>query len=289
MQMAYFYSRNVIVLQGGTASTHSVASAQIQSNSARRRHVSFRQAVLAILSIGVGLVYGQAGKAAAPDQAIAPLPPPDLTATQGDWIALQQTNSPKDTEEARSAFPWMWIGIGGGVVVLGLLLSASRWLYPLLALHNFNPRQAERFAQRIMDYDIPGGARGVLAFQREGIQFVGLADVSTLQEISLILGTWKDEQPGLEPHAQQSLIASLWGDDFTPYKYRTEVRQLGEQPVEVTIAEGEQISTNAAVPAVNYAFIVNRPTANILVCLTTLGEDALAKAEQVFRSLRCKG
>ena len=186
---------------------------------------------------------------------------------------------------------WVAIGCGGAsLLFIGLVVGAFFWFKQAINL-SFDATQAEDVARNIMDYEIPGGSKGIISTSVAGFEFAGVTSANDPDSVILFLGKVPPDAQGSEAQLQESLEQSMeqqMNESFTVKNQRTESRQLCGQTVNVDIIEGEQTDTNQSVPVFNYQTLVNYNNSTFLVLLTTSGADAQANAEQVFNSLQCK-
>lgn len=165
----------------------------------------------------------------------------------------------------------------------------------------FNPKRAEAIAQSLMDYQIPGGSRGVFGINIGSAKLATIRSLSDPPEIILFVGktpTKKEstqsqsEAPGNGQPPGNSTEA--FSDDaataFTVTESRTETKIFCGSPVPITLDQGQQSFGEQAIslPAVRYTVRTTEGSTERLVILTANGKQAQQKAAQVFNSLRCK-
>jgi hypothetical protein len=188
-----------------------------------------------------------------------------------------------------------WIGIGcGGLLVLAIAGIAGMFFLAKQFLNlSFDSQKAEQTASSIMDYQIPGGGRGIMSMNVSGVEMAGVMSANNPESATLVLGKIPPAMQGSSAEFQESFQRSLneqQGSTFREISTTTETRSLCGQSVTLTMTEGEQTSpgSNTAVPAFTYQTSVTHNDNLLFVSLTTSGADAKAIADQVFSSLNCK-
>jgi hypothetical protein len=200
---------------------------------------------------------------------------------------------PEPIEEKKPSSVWKWIGLGCGGILLvciglgvGLIYLAQRYV-------SVDSEKAQKTAQSIMDYKIPGGSRGLMEMNIAGMKFVGVTSASNPNETMLMIGQMPKELSTDTTEFNKSFEESFkqqTGQRFQSSKERQESKTLCGQTVNVTISEGEMMSwkEGSNVPAVSYQALVNHKDRLLLVQLTTSGKDAQSNAVEIFNSLKCK-
>lgn len=159
---------------------------------------------------------------------------------------------------------------------------------------SFDSQQAEQTAKRIMDYQIPGGAKGFMSMNFSGMEFAGVMSAKNPQSVMLVIGKMPLAQQGSDPkqiqEEFQKQLEKQSGKDFKTTSQRTVSKQLCGQNATVTISEGQSVAENqgSAVPTLTYSAMVAHNNEFRFVTLTTSGADAESSAESVFNSLKCK-
>lgn len=182
------------------------------------------------------------------------------------------------------------LGAIGLVGVAGLGLGIK-------AINNaFDPQRAEIVAKSLMDYDIPQGSEGVFGIKIGGAKFAWVRSKTKPPDVTLFVGTTP-----ITKETDESDKRALWEyfqnppsdqvqEQFTAMATRSEYKTLCGQTVPVTIEAGQQGFSNqpTSMPAIRYTASVVMDETERLVILTTNGQNAEAKAAQVFNSLNCK-
>lgn len=200
---------------------------------------------------------------------------------------------PEPNEAKKSSSVWKWIGLGCGGMLLVFIGLGVGLIYFAQQYFSLDPKKAEQTAQSMMDYKIPGGSRGLITMNIAGMQMVGVASASNPEEIMLMMGQMPETLSADATELNNSLESSIeqqTGQRFESSKERQESKTLCGQTVNVTISEGKMTALGKGfnVPAVSYQAFVNHKNRLLFVQLTTSGQDAQAKAVEVFNSLQCK-
>ena len=198
--------------------------------------------------------------------------------------------------QKKSTNIWKWIGLGcGGVFLVFLALGAGLIYFVQRSLNlSLDSNTAVETTQKFMDYQIPGGAKGLVKMNAGGVEMAGVTSASNPRDIILMLGQIPSEVVG-----QNEEIPKTFESQFKQqyeqqgYKFtteRSESKQLCGQPVNVTILEGENtfFGLDSAVPALSYQTAVNHNNRVIYISLLTSGQNASTNATSVFNSLKCK-
>lgn len=177
--------------------------------------------------------------------------------------------------------------VGAGVSGLGMKAIGNA----------FDPGRAEAVAASLIDYQIPGGSRGIFGIKIGGAKVAWVRSVTTPPNVVLFVGktpinkeTGETEQRN--PFQDLENPPSDQAEDlFTPATSRSEFKTFCGQTVPVTVQVGEQTFTNSPAPLPAVRYIVNtrvESDAEWTVILTTNGKAAPETAAQVFNSLRCQ-
>ncbi|MDX2217030.1 MAG: hypothetical protein SFY66_27435 [Oculatellaceae cyanobacterium bins.114] len=202
-----------------------------------------------------------------------------------------ETSEIPQPRKSVNIFKWIGIGCGGFFLLLligsiGLAIVVQRWLNL-----SADPQQAEQKAQTIMDYQIPGGAEGLMSVEVSGMTFAGVGSADGSGDIMLMLGKVPGNPNEFQDSFQKSFQESFQdqsGQNLNILSTRIEAKQLCGQDVSVTVLEGEQSTVNTRESALVYQTVVQHNQDLIVVYLTTIGDNAKATADQVFNSLNCK-
>jgi hypothetical protein len=158
---------------------------------------------------------------------------------------------------------------------------------------SLDPKQAEDIAHQIVDYQIPGGDRGLVSLNVQGFEFAFIVSANNPEEIGLIVGRTPSQVQGDPEQFMKEFEKGLQQNNsqqFEQTSSRTESKQLCGQTVNVRILEGKMTvaDRNQTVPALKYQTAVKHNGRLILIDLTTSGEKASSNAVEVFKSLKCK-
>ncbi|HLO89498.1 MAG TPA: hypothetical protein VK203_31435 [Nostocaceae cyanobacterium] len=202
------------------------------------------------------------------------------------------TNS-QSPQTKKSGNVWKWVGIGcGGALVIGIgLLAALVYTVQKTLNLSLDPQKAEEIAKSIVDYEIPGGSRGLVALDIQGMKIAGVASASDAQAVMLMVlqapnqGNLSSEE--LQESIEQSRKNQNTGQ-FESKSKRQEKKQLCGQNTSITISEGELTNTLTRIPAITYEANINHEGKVLYIYLQTSGEKAQDDANQVFNSLKCK-
>jgi hypothetical protein len=195
-----------------------------------------------------------------------------------------------------SANPWKWIGCGCATTLLLLLGLGIGALYLIKQTFNmsFDAQTSEAVARSIMDYEIPGGSKGLISMNIEGVEIAGIA--STQEDVFLMLGKMPSQlstdlnPEELEQQIQKSMAEQAFRNFKSSVPARVESKQVCDQTVSVSVLEGEANSggSSSPQPAVSYQALLKQEQGIFFIALTTSGENAQEHADQVFQSLQCK-
>jgi hypothetical protein len=196
-----------------------------------------------------------------------------------------------------SVTPWeVILIIVGAIAVIGTGLLGLG----LKALNNaFNPERADAIARTLIDYKMPGESRGIFGLKLGGSKYAWVRSNQNPPDIILFIGkiAIDEEQDEKEQDTDNKQLidnfanppATEFEATFITSSQETEEKIFCGQSVKVTVEKGEQTfkNTSSTLPAIRY--IMSRPDRHKerIVILTTNGQNAEQKAQQVFNSLRC--
>ncbi|MGK7872050.1 MAG: hypothetical protein AB4426_01660 [Xenococcaceae cyanobacterium] len=186
-----------------------------------------------------------------------------------------------------------WIGIGcGGALLTFVLITVGLFYFVKENLDiSTNPQEVEQKAKSIFDYNIPGGARGLLTMNVFGMELVQVIDTNQPPEVLLTVGLISQQFQEDPEQFQKSFSENMEQQfKFTSTSKSRSEKELCGQIVSVFIQEGEMTSPKSpdASPAISYTALVNYDNSGRLVWLLTSGTSASQKATAVFNSLQCK-
>jgi|GEM_PF-2123510 len=210
------------------------------------------------------------------------------------------TSSPAPESPKGSNKLWLWITLGGcgGMLLLGGLLIAgivggAVWYVFNELNFSLSPQTAEDLAQNMMDYEMPGDARGLVS----SADFLG-AEIAVVQSLepddttTLMLGKVPpaaQDQWGTRPEdflqifEEEEVLAVI---AINVESTVTESRSLCGETATVRVSEGTEAVTDK--PASVYEAIVTKEGFMYMVSLTATGPNHKTAADQVFSSLDCK-
>jgi len=180
----------------------------------------------------------------------------------------------------------------GGLVIAGIVGGAA-WFIMNELNFSFSPQKAEDLAQSMMDYEMPGEARGLVS----SADFLG-AEIAVVQSLeaddttTLMLGKvppaaqdeWGTQSEDfLQIFEEEDILAVT---EVNVESTVTESRSLCGETATVRVSEGTEQFTNK--PASVYEAIVTKDGLLYMVSLTATGPNHQTAADQVFSSLDCK-
>jgi hypothetical protein len=199
-----------------------------------------------------------------------------------------------------SVTPWeVILIIVGAIAVIGTGLLGLG----IKALNNaFNPERAEAIARTLIDYKIPGESQGIFGLKLGGSEYAWVRSNQNIPEVILFIGkiAIDEERDRKEEESYKKQLIELiekfasppateFDGNFITSSQRTEEKKLCGKSVKVTVEKGEQTFKNTTSPLPAIRYITSRPDGDKeqIVILTTNGQNAEQKAQQVFNSLRC--
>jgi hypothetical protein len=196
-----------------------------------------------------------------------------------------------------SVTPWeVILIIVGAIAVIGTGLLGLG----IKALNNaFNPERAEAIARNLIDYKIPGESQGIFGLKLGGSEYAWVRGNQNPPDVILFIGKIaideESDQKEEESYKKQliqnfaSPPATEFDGSFITSSQRTEEKKFCGKNLKITVEKGEQTFKNTTSPLPAIRYITSRPDGDKeqIVILTTNGQKAQQKAEQVFNSLRC--
>lgn len=226
-------------------------------------------------------------------------------------ITDSEMDSPlSDSSEPIVTYPvsiWECMAIAAGALLLGLAGLAGLGLK--FVNNAFDPVRAEAIAQSLMDYQIPGGAKGIFGANLGGAKVSLINSLTTVQvipqsngipaivlpEVELFIARLPMDRTGSE-QIQDPL--SISGISFT---YEPEGEFNAEQSIvqprslcgisaPLTLQQGYLSwgDSDFLIPATQYSASIVLNEQQHLITLSAIGQNAEANANAVFESLRCK-
>lgn len=200
--------------------------------------------------------------------------------------------SPQPEQTKKPFNVWKWVGIGcGGTLVLGIILIGAL-IYAVQQFFNisFDAQKAEEVTKSIVDYEIPGGSRGLFTFNVNGIK-AGVVTAENPEDAMLMVFQLPVDTDinaeELEKSVEQSRQSSNTGQ-FEVKSEREEEKELCGQNINVTVSEGEINNGVNKRNAIAYEARLVHNKKPIFIMIQTSGADAEGKASKVFNSLQCK-
>jgi hypothetical protein len=201
--------------------------------------------------------------------------------------------NPQSPQTKKSGNVWKWVALGcGGTVLLGIgLIIALTYAITRSLNLSLDPKKAEEVTRTIVDYEIPGGSRGLMSLDIQGMKMAGVTSSQNSQDVMLMVlqapnqGNLSSEE--LQRSIEQNRKNQTTGT-FEAKSQRQESKQLCGQKATVNISEGELVSPGNNLQAITYEANVNHDGKLIYIYLQTSGEKAPDNAAKVFSSLQCK-
>lgn len=188
---------------------------------------------------------------------------------------------------------WKWIGIGcGGLLVLGMVgIVALVFFVQRATKMSFDSGEADEVARDIIDYEIPGGSQGFMSMDMGMFRVAGVMSQNTPEGTVLVVGELSEAaMQGNTSEMEEAMRRSMEQQQgtITVQGQRVEPHDICGQTVQMTILEGQQTVGGQTETALSHQLFLVHEGQGIFVALTTTGEDAQGKAEQVLQSLECK-
>lgn len=198
-----------------------------------------------------------------------------------------QPTAPRDS----NTWKWVAIGCGGCLGLSVLMMVALGFLINRTMNISLDSGEVEAQAQELFDYQIPGGAKGLLNMNIMGIEIVQVVDaeeppsvVMTVGRLPVYLQTESAQTSFLDSFQQE--MSQDGGYQLTVE--RTEDLPLCGQTVPVRIQEGTFQDGEKSFQAVSYLAVVDHQNKERFAWILANGEGASGKAKSVFESLVCK-
>jgi len=182
------------------------------------------------------------------------------------------------------------------LIAIGALILIGLGLFGLgiKVLNNaFNPLRAEKIAHSLIDYKIPGGSQGVFGINIGVAKLAWVRSTTNPPDVVLFVG-----KTPLNREANKTDLLDLSenppsedaNQDFIATASTTESKIFCGKPLPVTVEEGQQSFGDLLEPLPAIRYIANTEQDNVeqVVVVTANGKTAKMRADQVFKSLRCK-
>jgi len=181
------------------------------------------------------------------------------------------------------------------LIVMGTitLISAACFGLGIKVLNNaFNPARAEAIAKSLLDYKIPGGSQGIFGLNIGSVTVASVYSATTPPDVVLVIGELPVTRETDRESAQDFEVTPSDNAEgnFTVTASHRENKTFCAKTVPVLVEEGTQTFNNqpAPFPAIRYSVRTVVEDVELVVILTTSGDEAKEKIVTVFNSLRCK-
>ncbi|HEY9725498.1 MAG TPA: hypothetical protein V6D50_03530 [Chroococcales cyanobacterium] len=173
------------------------------------------------------------------------------------------------------------------------LISAACFGLGIKVLNNaFNPARAEAIAKSLLDYKIPGGSQGIFGLNIGSVTVASVYSHTTPPDVVLVVGEIPLTRETDRESAQDFEVTPSDNAEgnFTVTASHTENKAFCGKTVPVLIEQGKQTFNNqpSPFPAIRYSVRTVVEDVELVVILTTSGDEAKEKVVTVFNSLRCK-
>lgn len=191
---------------------------------------------------------------------------------------------------------YRWVALGCGVafllsVVLGVVAVAMCARAARSAFVD-DPVKAEQVAREMIDFEIPGGSKGVFAMDMV-YRMAVVSDLADPPKIALVVATVPATGSGmsredLERQMRQSMDQQMKQQSISLVETQTKEYALCDHPVQVVVQRGTVQRPEGAVDMAIWQTTVVRDEDIMVLHVNAAGPDADATAQQVFDSVRCK-
>jgi hypothetical protein len=208
---------------------------------------------------------------------------------------------------------WEGLAVVGGAM---LIIATGLAGLGLKALGNaFNPQRAEAIAQSVIGYQIPGGSQGFFGANIGGGKIAVVTSTATVTvpspqagepqfistvelffaQMPLEEAKSEDGAAAVVPPPENELFSGFSFAFQDPAQFQIQQAQTEQKAfcgtvVSVEMEQG-QLTLNEGstpIPAVKYELKRVLETQSQVIVISTVGDQAKAKADQVFASLSCK-
>lgn len=202
-----------------------------------------------------------------------------------------------------NALKWLAIGCGGISLLVVLVFITLIAGLGYFASRVTDPKEAEKTAQSMADYTIPGGSVGLKNVNIGPLKIAQVGSSSKPPDVVLTvvaLGGIPAESPSspeaspktpeaqLDMQSWQDLSEKEMGGVLDTAERSTENKQLCGQPVVVAVQTGKMTVAGNALPAVSYQASTRFKDSQRVILLIANGERAQENVESVFNSIQCK-
>jgi hypothetical protein len=182
------------------------------------------------------------------------------------------------------------VGLGGiALISLAVVVLANQFFTKMQ-----NSQQAESIAHQVVDYQMPGGAKGLMSLSIGAERFALVGNRNNPSDVLMLITQTSievDTEDDPRNFAQElDLPSTLIGT----WQSATETQRsliFCQQPTPVTIRQGQfQLidPKQPPQPTIEYVFQRSHQQTLSQIHLLTTGPDAAAKIQRVFKSLKCR-
>ncbi len=187
---------------------------------------------------------------------------------------------------------WEFLGVGlGGIALISLaVMGLANQLFTKMQ----NPKQAESIAHQVVDYQIPGGAKGLMSLSIGAERFALVGNRNNPSDVLMLITQTAIETDTDDEARNFAQELDLQSTLIGTWQNATETHQslpFCQQPTPVTIRQGQfQLLDPKQPPQLAIAYTFQRSHKQTLsqIYLLTTGPDAAAKIQQLFKSLKCR-
>jgi hypothetical protein len=181
------------------------------------------------------------------------------------------------------------VGLGGLALVSAAVFGLANQLFTKMQ----DSKQAESIAQRVVDYQIPGGSKGLMSLSIGAETFALVGSRNDPSDVlMLITQTAIDSKTTEDPRnfAQeldlQTTLIGAWQSGYESKQTMT----FCNQPITVTVRQGQfqMIEPKQTLNAIEYRFEHSQKATLNGIHLLATGKNADKKIQQVFQSLKCR-
>jgi len=196
-------------------------------------------------------------------------------------------------EKKGGAWKWLAIGCGAVLAVIVIVLGSLAFL-GYLGVKEIgkrvatDPVKAEELARQMMEFEMPGGAKGVMAFD-VGFRMAVVGSRREPAPAMLLLFSFPAAWTGDVEETVDQQFGEILSDDkqYEIQAERTEDRVLCGRPVQVAIRDGWMSHGNVRRPFTALETKLRTKDELRLVIVIGLGDDRQNNAEALWKTLDC--
>lgn len=214
--------------------------------------------------------------------------------SQGFGPAPPGVDSPSSPTKRRGGVKWVVLGCLGALVLSVILAAILFALCARAARGAFvdDPARVEQIAREMIDYEIPGGSRGVFAMDMI-YRMAVVASTEDPPSIALVVahvpsGTTSMSKEDLERQINQSMEQQMQGQDLSIEEAETRTEMVCGQEARVLVQRGTVQRPQGPVETTMWQTTLSREGGLMILHVNATGPDADATAEQVFSSISCR-